>query len=703
MPTTAFVSSVATLLTTLLDKRYTLGSQFYGPLHVVFVALLTWFGNLWFRGFSWISFVMILVVVLFLVSLWSFHKEITNLFTWGSSVRLLAPEDIQCFLQYAEANPESFPLSSKTEIAINEFTQSTNLVRPSHKVKCYFNDQKRHVKGSFHLEKTESLVLKQPQLQTEGVADVYSGVKLESLVINVHHPRKWSLMKTKADMQTQDSHPHAFSYFHDIKKHHYTECFNASKLILTHIDEVKVFLSYIANYPQYFPSLPCTEIKQLELVSFSGKPRVSSYLEKKYGKQDQKIQDYICDLWKTPPIRQKGRIWDETNGVEGYYMLVEKIIGDTTHVHVVIETKPLEKHSSKTTVHYFEHIKTVMQKLYSSKKILWHSRWFVHHPHIRRISTHNIRGDWSHAIMDIEDHTNKRDRIFDFFFHTQKDIFLRNFSTLRDNPSEWISIGQIPHINLIFHGQPGMGKSSCVRRLALFMRRSLVCLNLKSMTRQEVFNAFYHPPLGPGIYGQPSDVLFCFEEFDCAVEYLFHRSKAAQARLESYSRLVKKIQKPLGFQVRQEDEDEDDESSDEITCNKRPRKKRKINSNVDSQELPELPEPDYYMSLDDLLDLFEGPATPEGLICIATTNHLEKIQKMCPALVRPGRLTPMYFGHCNGKIIREITIKVFNRSDVPWTDDWECNMCNARIMELAQTLQHRPDGFQEFCSQVARG
>jgi hypothetical protein len=49
----------------------------------------------------------------------------------------------------------------------------------------------------------------------------------------------------------------------------------------------------------------------------------------------------------------------------------------------------------------------------------------------------------------------------------------------------------------------------------------------------------------------------------------------------------------------------------------------------------------------DLLTLFQGPNPRKGAIFIATTNDLEYIQDKCPALVRPGRLTPVEITYMN--------------------------------------------------------
>ena len=51
--------------------------------------------------------------------------------------------------------------------------------------------------------------------------------------------------------------------------------------------------------------------------------------------------------------------------------------------------------------------------------------------------------------------------------------------------------------------------------------------------------------------------------------------------------------------------------------------------------------------LEDLLEILQGPVPREGQIIIATTNKFDEIKNECPALFRPGRLTPIEFGSNN--------------------------------------------------------
>jgi len=65
--------------------------------------------------------------------------------------------------------------------------------------------------------------------------------------------------------------------------------------------------------------------------------------------------------------------------------------------------------------------------------------------------------------------------------------------------------------------------------------------------------------------------------------------------------------------------------------------------------------------INDLLEIFQGTVPNDGAIMIATTNDYEGIKEMCPALFRPGRLTPIYFGYADKDLLQDISRFYFGR------------------------------------------
>ena len=53
---------------------------------------------------------------------------------------------------------------------------------------------------------------------------------------------------------------------------------------------------------------------------------------------------------------------------------------------------------------------------------------------------------------------------------------------------------------------------------------------------------------------------------------------------------------------------------------------------------------DTSLTINGVLMALQGPLPVDGSIIVATTNYLDRIIAVREALVRPGRLTPVYFG-----------------------------------------------------------
>ena len=83
-------------------------------------------------------------------------------------------------------------------------------------------------------------------------------------------------------------------------------------------------------------------------------------------------------------------------------------------------------------------------------------------------------------------------------------------------------------------------------------------------------------------------------------------------------------------------------------------------NNIDSKNKMEYCKPND-ITLQDLLEILQGPVPVENRIIIATTNDFDNIKTMCPALFRPGRLTPIHFGYPTKQIVHDIVKYYFDK------------------------------------------
>lgn len=206
----------------------------------------------------------------------------------------------------------------------------------------------------------------------------------------------------------------------------------------------------------------------------------------------------------------------------------------------------------------------------------------------------------SHKIIDVSgsNATDRKKDYIDTFVSPHIDRIWNSIKYVQHGST----VGESAAVSYLFYGPPGTGKSSIARRIACATGRHLVVINLSeyvdfanqlealiSMTRLQDHNNHIL---------RPRDVIFMFDEMDDAVEKIVKHEEAERARMD------KSIQ--------------------------------------DGGSMNESPASGgHFLTRGRLLSIIQGPVTPDGQIIIATTNMYDKIREMMPALVRPGRLTPI--------------------------------------------------------------
>ena len=165
--------------------------------------------------------------------------------------------------------------------------------------------------------------------------------------------------------------------------------------------------------------------------------------------------------------------------------------------------------------------------------------------------------------------------------------------------------------------------------------------------------------------------------------------------------------------IQTKDKDNDDEEEEEEEKEKEKEKEKENNKNVTKSDnnLNKNKNKSNYKILDinyeeiqlsDLLEIFQGPVPIDGLIAIATTNHFEEIKNMCPALFRPGRLTPIHFDYADGDTIQEISQYYYNKNvqiEIPE----KTNIPTSLLIEMViESRLHIPNDFEHFSSQLEK-
>jgi hypothetical protein len=261
-----------------------------------------------------------------------------------------------------------------------------------------------------------------------------------------------------------------------------------------------------------------------------------------------------------------------------------------------------------------------------------------------------------------KDYKKRYDTYMKSYFNKERDWIWKYCSEIHFRPETFTKIGQQARINMLLYGPPGTGKSSIAYRLAVSLGRHLVSIDLKSILmyceKHQIHNVFTEVYVGTDSNHQ--DVIFLIEEFDTAVEYLLERKHSS-----NQSKCEEKIVIVGGG------------GSDQC-------KKAESYNRVD---------------IEDLLDILQGPFPMPGSILIATTNKYEHMVKICPALFRPGRLTPVKIDHMDYTQLQAFSQHCFGKPlELHCTP--ETHLMPAEIIEYAQICVLDEGGFTKFQAYV---
>jgi len=223
-----------------------------------------------------------------------------------------------------------------------------------------------------------------------------------------------------------------------------------------------------------------------------------------------------------------------------------------------------------------------------------------------------------------DEHTFVSNKTFDNVFFDDKKLLMNRLDYFLNNSDEYKRLG-IPYtFGLLFHGEPGCGKTSTIKAIANYTKRHVIeislskikkCSELKNIFLNEMINEKYIPN---------NKKIIVFEDIDCMGD-LLNRDNKVTSHIPSpppnpYSKFSKKYSM---F-------DKDDEH------------KYKNSKYCDTDDL----------TLSYVLNLIDGILEQHSRILIISTNYPEKLDK---ALLRPGRVdTKIHFRKCSQKVCKEL-------------------------------------------------